>query len=547
MAVGSPSNQLLKQSEWEALFSKTKYSPSFIAEHSLKFAIALDAPIPGILKFIEALKDKKSPQFTSVATEHQLSVLIIAVMKEKMDLIEPLLDAGAKKEASDAHGWRPLHHAAVVSQDIFALLVRRGADEDALTHLNASPLDISILIGRREPTGLEERLFFRHPSGSMEPVNPKQIEQLTGLRQYRHEPLYPLEKWKDLWLTEPVRNNTDYRVPQLLRTYYRSPPKLILGSSGPTLLASRHLGVFAGENLKQFAIVSKYAGKLASDGPTFSFVEMFEQDSTEGIYRFEDLDGKEVGNISRFMNDGFPNLMAVAQHNSRGRQRQMIFVTTRAVAEGEELAWDYGSFYRTLKWGKYSLINREIMRQYFRNNKIADLVSSMSNHNSADISQNKFFELLVAPMSVYFVFNTPAALIDLTLTKTVNVDDWFLIKGYRHFLPNIVEKDSRHFYIITGLLHLLKKFNATLAKLDDRVSEDIRTFFLNEMGQLTVFQIVQGIDDIANWQGLLSQLNWERKKKEFQETLPLYNWIQDESFALYSRITQEFTNAESML
>jgi hypothetical protein len=73
----------------------------------------------------------------------------------RRDVVALLLRSGANVDAVDNYGWTPLHVAASdAPRDIVALLLRSGANVNAATNNGRTPLHVAVVEGRRDIVAL---------------------------------------------------------------------------------------------------------------------------------------------------------------------------------------------------------------------------------------------------------------------------------------------------------------------------------------------------------------------------------------------------------
>lgn len=85
------------------------------------------------------------------ATQVAGQALLQATEAGDVGQMETLLAQGADVNARNAHGWTPLHVAAVGGDSaVVALLLRHGADVHAQSHIGTTPLDTAAMRGSRK-------------------------------------------------------------------------------------------------------------------------------------------------------------------------------------------------------------------------------------------------------------------------------------------------------------------------------------------------------------------------------------------------------------
>lgn len=107
-------------------------------------------------------------------------------------------------------------------------------------------------------------------------------------------------------------------------------------------------GVFAARDLPAGYSIIQYRGKLLTHAQADRRYGGSVESGHTFLFTLNEryvLDGNEGGNSARWMNHSCaPNCQAVMhEHDGKDRGRDRIFIeTTRAVAAGEELVYDYG-------------------------------------------------------------------------------------------------------------------------------------------------------------------------------------------------------------
>lgn len=69
--------------------------------------------------------------------------VVIAAIESNAEVLEVLLKAGGNPNSPDVFGWRPLHHTMDAEKECvkcIEVLIRNGAEVDAVTSLDISPL-----------------------------------------------------------------------------------------------------------------------------------------------------------------------------------------------------------------------------------------------------------------------------------------------------------------------------------------------------------------------------------------------------------------------
>jgi len=543
----SISLHILLQEEWEILCEEAE-----LENNDIKYLIAMSCDTNDltqlILHRIDQLNDTKSDQLTSRLPPHGVTALHIATMKNQEAIVAKLLES-VDPDIKDNYGWTPLHHAALVSQRLFDMLMTKKANSTLRSMLGATSQDIKRLTGRER--ALDKRsIFFQDSNKKTSELTVAELEQVSGLQQYSDECILDANLLESLWTSQPekydVRNFIFHPLFQeKLRATYQemkqNPPLVTVIKE--QLGDEAGLGLQARESLGFWKVIGEYTGKKLSVDqqkvPT-SFEEA-QHYAEETKYVLSDTDASEYGNISRFVTDGWPNISFLTLLNEKGlKTRQVLVVSSPdGIKESEEFLVDYGCQYFTLKWGQYSIKKKNEIRNFFRN-PIKALLQEVNEcyRKTRDLNMNAVLSYMTAEKRLYFPLMTPAVLIDLTCARIVPAKDWQILMKYKDIAIAKL-KYLPHRVWLEKTLQILEIFDRNLSRLTsegkDQISQKIRQFFLDAEGKLSVLQLIHGLICVNKslqalfQKKLLIESIWAELEKELQN-LSSYQYEEDEDF-----------------
>lgn len=505
------SMSVLSQRQWGEIFSGDVYQkvvhkdPSVSEEkkqavrrHSLKYLIALDQSDASIFKFIESLKNKRSPQLNSPFSRHQVTALHIAVMKNREAVVKALIKAGANVYQVDKYGWTPLHHAALVSDRLVQELLKCEGLKDQKTLLGGDYENLMCLTGRKAPPAQAEVSYMPCDTDEVESFD----EERLGVR-YIDDCLWPKEMLYELWTRAPKEKGGNTLTQQHVRselypTLSSSPVKMTIKDKGPEF----GVEVLAAEDLEPFRLIGQYTGKITKQMGvgelTYSFI--FEQIEGGTI----SVDAAKEGNWTRFMNDGFPNVIAFNLFNTAGQKwRKVFFVADPdGVRSQEPLLYDYNWTYFTLKWGEYKLMGREKMRKFFshfdesyQELKARHRAMQEFSLNGRPIPYLDKLSYQALESRLLYPFQTPMALMDLVFSQVIDPQKWdaFIQKEKQDETSslgcvfNARNPDAER---IEALLQTLIEFNHCI-RLEADLSETIRNHFIDSEDKKSVDDLIR--------------------------------------------------------
>ncbi|NNM43142.1 MAG: hypothetical protein HKM07_02220 [Chlamydiae bacterium] len=526
---------VLSNEQWKSFFSEENYiqatkksdytislsEKTAITEHSLKYLIALNGSDQSICNFIETLKKGRSPQLNSAFSTHQLTALHIAVMKNRnVVVVVKLLDAGASIAAKDKYGWTPLHHAALVSNLLVNVFLKKGADSAAKTNLDGTYKDLQRLVGMEKAA--KRSLLYYQSFGEIEQEEITENNLSTRLNvNYVEENRWSENLLRSLWTADPHIRGQSFSQHEIRTQFYpqlqSAPPSMIIREEKITQDAPISFGVVAGQQLAPYALVGEYAGRITnvqkgSATSDYSFILEDCDDYTISV------DAGSEGNWTRYINDGFPNVISFDLFNTAGQKcRKVFFVADPyGIAKGEPIFYDYTYHYAPLKWGRYKLEEKQKVREFFQNfetHKAKFIQLKYEMDNPADPSQHiscqQLVEYRALESRLLYSFQTPMVLIDLTFSETIDPDLWltFFIDEQRNkssIFSSAINPSVPGYLRIRNLLLNLVIIEKSLQKIKvveigGILAQNVRQKFLDHEDSLSIPELSDKIQKFAGF------------------------------------------------
>lgn len=161
------------------------------------------------------------------------------------------------------------------------------------------------------------------------------------------------------------------------------------------------------------------------------------------------------------------------------------------------------------------------MRSWFAENLEIKMVRLQQIRSSLQFSDQ------LESMDLYGKFayacENPAALLDLTFSKTVSIAK---LKNIFAIVHESTKLSSAITYIHgTELLELLSDFESALSKIDPKLNQEVCDWFIRQIGELSVMQLIKAIQILKenphNWPALKSKLKFELKNYDWFKSPPL--------------------------
>lgn len=505
---------IFSQAEWKKLYPK-KNSP-----HLYHALIAQNDA--------NAIKEIKAPKLPNLLIAHdpnqyQITPLIIATMSGNEPAVEALLSQEIVRKQindTDAYGWTALHHAALSSHSIFQKLIAAGANENCRTKLNGTPANLRALTSpESNPKSIQNVLF----EGT--PLSEEKAQRAFHMTTYRDLPYFPPEFLKNLWQQEPGESVTYAK--EIVANFGPEPQKLVISPIPPGF----H-GLFAGEHLPIGSLIGEYGGEFVlNEHDYLDFPDTFPKDRKEKCaYLFNDFDAKKVGNATRFINNGFPNTIALG-FVEEGVDKHLL-ISAEPIGEGEQLLFNYGAKAYDVTYGPETLFHREKIHAFFQ--KGLDALQKEKIAREAEIEKAPAKEQPALALQamllgdrLMFALNNPVCLIDLHFSGIIHAKEWLrLLSENRCSLPRSFTENNGSL-VATHLKELLIR----LCTIDKNIQQShpehyplFQKWVLDHCQTLTIPNLIKGMEWIQEDPTCIGQI---------EERLKTYDWTTDPTH-LYS-------------
>lgn len=535
--------------EWSALYPKTEYPPKNTPELLFHYLIALNQPDKTILEYIP----KKATHLTAKDTRagrHLFTPLIIAAMRGRVEVIKALVaqwqntpQKNASLNATDAHSWTALHHAAVSSREIYDILVEAGANTKALTAMRGMPEQIRGMITPNLPARSASTTFLRMEDKlvAISEVSQQALQAFTGLIEYRDEVYVPPESLGLFWQHNANLEDQDYDV-GLYKTYLsKAPPSLIVQPCRELLGKSIHtLELVPEQDIPGGEVICDYSGAFVPSFDWKSFKQVvLSTDSAE--YRAGDnIDAAKIGGAGRWPNHGFPNAYMIAATED-GINRSFL-VSVETIKKEEPIVIDYGpKMPRELYCQPFILLGKEKMREFFKigidaiEKNFLELVEQVPKGKAQPHEVHNVRAKLSYPLSV------PGAILDLHFSGLVSAKEWFKqLDPYTTYVGvsrwKMENNGLLYLYVNSVTLRIIA-FEKTLAE-----NQTLRTlaaqWIVDNIEKYSVMYILKAMDIISE-NPAANELN----TAEIQQRLENYNWMEDQNAPLgFTRTSHDLLN-----
>lgn len=512
----SQSITLLSRERLLELFPKTKVK----GRDEVKALIVHGSSDEEICKKIRAVK---RDLLEGRSTEYALSTLDVAILLGKSVVALALLGVKVEFTSCDGFGWKPIHKAALVCQELYLEFIRRGQDPKERTTLGATCQDLRRLCGL-------EPAIYRQINYQGSPMSPEEFCKGTSMERVSDENYFQGALAFKLWSSRSCTVE-DPRLQHGLKDSYLDYLKRPVALSVNVDPIISH-GLVASETIPLGTCLGEYTGEvLESESTIINFYDAVRKGKSDLPYLFNDVDAKRVGSLMRFVNDGFPNCLAFHLENL-GVPVRILFVAPENLEPGP-LLWDYRPGEVGLKWGTYAIQGRERMHDFYRHRtptevsrELCKIAEEVSRGDEPYYLGNCRFQGM--NVKLLYPLTTPMALIDLTCTRIVEPKEWLpLLMGdsahlWKSFPPVFAPTQE--------LIQLLQRFYDRQSTLPDSLVLEIQQFIRGLEGRYTVPQIVYAIHFILTTDNL--NVKWPIVKRVLEAKLPSYIWYQDRKFPL---------------
>lgn len=495
--------------------------------------IASDRPDKVIIAKINEIISSKSLNIDSPSRFFATTPLTLAVMKNRLRITELLLKAHADPNYRDEFGWTPMIHAALATNTLAGCLQAHGGIPTRISYNAVSYETLCLLTSKDIDNPSLKRLILQDSEGKLTVATKRAAEKVMNLTQYRSKSFYHPQHLKFLWNERPQEDILDTGYHKLACEGVQLGLPLLAIKNDTVLNAlglPKAKGLFAAQKIVKGQFISTYCGE-SFDAPDISFLKVFFTDYRPSPYQFGLIDALKVGNETRMINDGMPNLCAISVGHD------VYFLASQDIEEGEELLFNYGPADMALRWGHYVIKRKEELYTLLGSNFRAifeqeQRFEKFKSQKSACTSQFIMDQLKMSS-EVGYAFFSPQVLIDLVVNKVVSVEQIKLIRGL-NFIKDVSDSDPNLFVWINELIDYLEKFDLTLQKIQDAsLLQSIRDCLISKEGRLNTFQILnlmQNIERLIDEHSSEEIVNlFPLNKESFEQKAASYKFLKFDS------------------
>lgn len=501
------------------------------AAATAEFHIAHGSPDDVVLSAIKAANNP-----------FKLSLLDLAIMKGRETLVVKLLAKGENVHHEDLFGWKPIHHAALVSSTIFQALVANGADPKATTKAGISCEQIRLYAGLDTLTASLANLTVGETPIKAGSFPLKQF----GMTTYSDAPYYPQEELQKLWAEKP--QNDEILDKDKFDEMLKEGPKLTLKK---VALAERNWGVFADEPLAFGKALFPYSGEVGVWTEKMTFTTALAAKKSWRRYQLGPINAETVGNIARFVNEGFPNCFVASLPPTNGSQNWYVVSCAEpaGIKKGDELLYDYGIAECLLKWNSlYTIPNKEAMRHFVRTTSLENVHQFIANNS---LNYNKGLRLTKEQhelhlqteaylTKLYYCFHTPSAIIDLWCESLISAKSWFdtmvdFEKRYCRITQDVHKKGLVLIYLFMQYLIALEKV------MPPNREKTVKTWIAKHLATHTPLEVSELIIAIHKWAKEPVRDAWIEFSENLDKTLPYDEARNLNDLTLVKRFTAELS------
>ncbi|MBS0635596.1 MAG: hypothetical protein JSR37_09055 [Verrucomicrobia bacterium] len=499
------------QEKWDFFFSEEKYQKAKAEKKPVaEFMIALGKPDSEVMQAV-----RNDPTcLKNPCNFFKLSVLTLAIMKGRDSLIEPLVQKGASLSDEDLFGWRPVHHAALAGDHIFKIVIGQKADTKVKTRAGATCDDI------RRYAGIDVAdATNRHAKVALEQF---------GMTRYSDYPYYPQEMLQKLWQTKPQDVG-----PVSSEQFDKALEHGVKVDVREVGLSVKSWGAFAAEKFEAGRILFAYSGEYGEWKDKMNMQGALVARATWQRYQLGTLNAERVGNVARFLNDGFPNCLVIGSPLYRGCDDWKFFVVCEkgGINPGEELLWDYGLGECMLKWNSlYTIPNRHKMHEFIKSTTTEFIDSYIKRHSFdwnpglAITRKNHDAHLQAAGYltQIWYCFTTPLATLDLWCESLITAEQWF--KSLKYFSKNHpIAKTAVH----RNSLALVVLFHNSLVQLEELLKtqkpariKEIKGWLSERLSTRTAMELSEIIVKLVIWLNNPVRDSWDDFSSALDKMIP---------------------------
>lgn len=529
---------LYERYQLDQVFTAEKYKDK--TERGLAavhFLIALDQPLERIIEYMDIkLKESCKAHINIKHSQHRLTALHVAVIKERFPVAEALVKRGADLTAQDAYGFTPWLHTALTAEYVTMKKL-----------LETSTSDMHKWLRLRQNAGFEPKQYSLSNVEYEAKKSLKSIDVKTalGLEEYTDAVLYPPLLHVYLWQTEQEKSGPKERAVSqfFIKKAATGLPKFLIKSLPHLAQTEKNRGLFLLNDIPAGSAIGWYGGEAQGLVTAYAFSEKIHNflqlvkaerspdDYCAALDSHVEINAVKKGNAIRFANDGWPN----ATYILFGDEGVMISLVS--IRAGTEITWDYGPGCGNVKWGSYMLTKREEIRDYVKQAKgslqeiAEDFVDKLKRYHACGVNDRKhikyYVEVQETKLRWKFIFHTPLVLIDLCVYDLLNAEEALLLlskEENREFLQ--VDTFAGHFIWTEALLIKLVELQQLMSKLSKKQKEAIFSHFEKKiLNCFPVTKIVKILSELT--QHLQVNNLQEFLKKDWKEAMQNYDWEED--------------------
>jgi len=539
--------------EWRAIYSREEYRNR--QARAIRCALHFQLVYNNSTNVVTYVEDN-AKQITTISTADEgyenLTPLHIAVMRVRIVVVEALLKhlKIPHINAKDARGWTPLHHAALVSQEIYKMLLKNGADPSIKNAMEGTPEDIKRLRGRFKKTRSMEYVTFqegaeRKPLSALEPES---LKQRLNLECYNDSISYPPSSWEYLWKQTP--DSSEYVPQKIAKESYNiwkqnPPPKFFIDRSpGLQSEKDKQLGLFGDEAvIKAGQCLGEFGGQIHPAEMLDSFVACFSSSDSYSIcFEQQDkklaLQPKPEGSHLQYANCGFPNSFLI-DIVSDGAMRHLVIAGTD-IHLGQEILWSYGVNAVNLVFGIQKLIGLDEMHAHFANGieTLKGQADNLENEckklngKTVDVRLDFISRSLLQEIRFMFPLDNPAAILDLHFRNIVPTSQWQQCWDTSQAIKKWRNRFTMKSWYVYGVMERISDFDTQFKIAKTSLKQSVSHWILDSIGRLSLMQILKGME----WMSLKFQdapdFAWDEYQADLEKRLASYDFQQDENSPL---------------
>lgn len=377
--------------------------------------------------------------------KYDLSPVLLASREGNHDLLNALHKSGAPIDLPDAVGYTPLHHMAMKGdvQGVTTLL-GWGANPEHRNKMGGTYADLLRFNQPFRKTSdfvLNTTLFSAHKKDNVY-VSPGCLGKgVTYVDENVAKPDQLRGMWIAAFKNDPKKKilaKTGHDALAKYKIFKESPPKISIEpithtDAGKKIdLGSSFCGVVAKQAIKKGDPIAEYTGEVFND-------KIIVHDSaSEYVWQeWPSVDSITYRSAGSMINHAFPNAEMKENYVGGpvdGLPQRKIIVATEDIAEGEQIAIDYGPQY---DWTISPIEMRPLaIVKFIKDNKWSNLINLVYKYNDKQTDTATISNFLS-------IICSSSNLIDLAKQKLITPDDFKLLKPLMKRLGIVSSWDIR--------------------------------------------------------------------------------------------------------